>query len=959
MDGQRWQEIQGTFDSLVHLDAVERGNRLTALATTDPELRAAVEALLAADSEADARLAPLEAVVRSPSPAVASPDPLGLTGRTIAHFQVSEPIGAGGMGVVYRAEDTQLGRSVALKFLHPSYSFDETANARFLREAHSAAGLDHPNLCAIHEVGRSDDGQLFLAMPLYAGETLKTRLARGPTAVSEALEIAQQIAAGLECAHAAGIVHRDLKPGNVMLLPDRTVKILDFGLAKARDQSLTATGAVLGTAPYMAPEQIAGEAVDGRADLWALGVVLYEMLTERTPFAREQDIAVAHAILHHEPVPPSTHRGDVSPALDDLVLRLLEKNPAGRYPTASALLSDLSGVRTATAGARPWLRRRLRRGRQILSSSRGRVVTAAAATVLIGAGGYASVVRNSAAPAAPPARTAIAVLPFRNLSADSSHAYFVSGLHDEILSQLYKIPALKVIARSSVVGYSGPKTPPLTQVAEELGVGSIVDASVQVVANKVRVNVQLVDGATEQALWVQQYDRTLEDAFALQSDIAQQIVATVGVVLGGAERSALASVPTQQARAYLLYLQGKEIERRAGGRSRDNLEAAGRLYEQAIALDPSFALAHAALAGYHTWMYLLRYDMTPDRLARQRAAAETALRLAPNSPEAHEAMGGVLNVGPNTNPYAADKQRQRALRLAPNDARLIAGRASFYRQTGNWEDYEKTFRRVVELDPRNADFLSDYGGETHFRMGRFADAIYWHERAASITGDTLRLALTKAWINVHWKGSMELVRAWMFGDGGRIARSKGWIHPQMSYWYLARQPDSMLAVLKEQRQRVWQGAFQFEPVALWRAAAHHMRGDQRAARAELDSALAIADSGVRTYRDDFSVHVARGLALAGLGRRADALDEVRRIRENFLFKDVWVREGMLLGIANIHATLGDADATVAALEELLSQKYTGVTVHMLRLYPDWDRVRQHPRFQALLTKYANHPNLRA
>ena len=238
MDSQRWHEIKSAFDTIVEMDDVERGTRLTALSTSDPELRAAVELLLAADSDADARLASLDAVFFAQS-APAS-DPLGLTGRTISHFQVREPLGAGGMGVVYRAEDERLRRAVALKFLLPSYSLDGSARARLQREAHLVAALDHPNLCTIHEVGTSEDGGIFLAMPLYPGETLKARMTRdGPTPISDVLEIARQVTEGLECAHSAGIVHRDLKPGNIMLLPDGTVKILDFGLAKARDQSLS------------------------------------------------------------------------------------------------------------------------------------------------------------------------------------------------------------------------------------------------------------------------------------------------------------------------------------------------------------------------------------------------------------------------------------------------------------------------------------------------------------------------------------------------------------------------------------------------------------------------------------------------------------------------------------------------------------------------------------------------
>jgi serine/threonine protein kinase/Tol biopolymer transport system component len=389
MDAQRWQEVQVSFDALIELDAVERGNRLTALGSTDPELRAAVERLLAADARADSQLAPLEDVfVPQSAPTL---DPLGVAGRTISHFEVYEQLGAGGMGVVYRAQDTRLGRPVALKFLLPPYNFDAAAKARFLREAHSAAALDHPNLCTIYDVGTSEDGLLFLAMALYAGETVKARLARdAPLPVHEALEITRQIVQGLTCAHAAGIVHRDLKPGNVMLLPDGTVKILDFGLAKARDQSISESGAMLGTVAYMAPEQIRGETVDGRADLWAVGLVLYELLTGRKPFAGEQDVAIAHSILHDEPAPPSTLRSDLSAAAEDLLLTLLRKDPATRYQSAKELVPDLAALATIeAASARSGSHRSFRR-RRIVPVRRRRLL-AAAAVLMVSAAGYTAV----------------------------------------------------------------------------------------------------------------------------------------------------------------------------------------------------------------------------------------------------------------------------------------------------------------------------------------------------------------------------------------------------------------------------------------------------------------------------------------------------------------------------------------------------------------------------------------
>ena len=377
MNAERLEEFQVSFDELVELDATERAGRLASLAISDPELHRALESLLQADAEAGADLAPIDALL---SGSAARSDPLGLAGRTIAHFHVHEALGSGGMGVVYRADDTRLKRAVALKFLLPHHNLDASAKARFLREAHAAAALDHPNLCTVYDVGTSDEGWLFMALALYNGETLRARLSReGMLPVRETLEIARQIAAGLHAAHTAGIVHRDLKPANVMVLPNGTVRILDFGLAKARDHSLSTTSVRLGTVSYMSPEQIRAGDLDGGADLWALGVVLYEMLTGRKPFRGEEKVSIADAILRDRPDPPSTCRRDVSPALEDVVLRLLEKDRARRYATADELLRDLSQtpslanestglVRTGWRGVRQRLARTMqqlaRRSRQ-------------------------------------------------------------------------------------------------------------------------------------------------------------------------------------------------------------------------------------------------------------------------------------------------------------------------------------------------------------------------------------------------------------------------------------------------------------------------------------------------------------------------------------------------------------------------------------------------------------------
>lgn len=403
----RWRQTCQLFAELTELDDVSRQQRLAAVGSGDPELRKAVEALLAADRYADERLARLDVgITRAVQDRVATvqSDALGLVGRTVSHFRIIESIGSGGMGVVYRAEDLRLRRQVALKLPLVTTLLDRSACARFLREARAAAALDHPNLCSVHEVGESEDGYPFIAMPLYEGETLRDRIDRaGVLPVGEAIDIARQVALGLERAHAAGVVHRDLKPGNIMLLPDGTAKVLDFGLAKLADLTQTAAGTGPGTARYMAPEQIRGAPVDARADLWSVGVVLHEALTGRRPFDGDDLVAATHAILHAAPAAPSRSRPSIPRALDHLVLSLLEKDPSHRYPDAQRLAADLDAI---GRGLKPSYRPRLLKRAALWRRTRSRRFTIA--VVLLTAGtmlmGYAATRR--AGPFSPRPHTA-------------------------------------------------------------------------------------------------------------------------------------------------------------------------------------------------------------------------------------------------------------------------------------------------------------------------------------------------------------------------------------------------------------------------------------------------------------------------------------------------------------------------------------------------------------------------
>ena len=699
MNAQRWKEIQASVDSLVELGATERVGRLTLLASRDPELCQEVERLLAANAQASAQLACIDVAFLSPPNPRA--DPLGLAGRTISHFEVGEPLGAGGMGVVYRAQDTRLARPVALKFLLPAYSLDAVAKARFVREAHSAAALDHPNLCTMHEVGTSDDGWLFMAMALYEGETLRARLTRdGALPVPESLEIARQIAEGLRAAHAVGIVHRDLKPGNIMLLADGSVRILDFGLAKARDQNLTATGEIIGTVSYMAPEQIRGNGIDGRADLWALGVVLYEMLTNRTPFGSEHTVAIAHAILNDQPVAPSTHRRDLSVVVEEIVLRLLAKNRDKRYASAADLLENLARM-TPGLGARDSVRRQLRRVRHALSRNRARFLAVGIAAIMLAALGlFRSIATVTGAPSAAADSTrSVAVLPFANVGGDSSNLPFSDGFADELTTALGKIRRLSVMARTSAFSLKR-KGLDAREIGRQLHVQYIVDGSVRTVADRRRVTANLIDVGSGKEVWSAnfEHDALNRDVFTVQDSITRSIVRQLLPHLSLVAVAASVKRPTENREAHDLYLQGRYFFEKKDSAS---FTKAKEYFQRAIRSDSAYALAYAGLSDAYSQQAVFGFAMLRTSFLEAKHYASRALALDSTLVEVHTSLAFIA-LFYEWDWVTAGREFDTALRLNERYAPAHLFHAHYFVARDSLSAAIAEGRRAVDLDPFSA-----------------------------------------------------------------------------------------------------------------------------------------------------------------------------------------------------------------------------------------------------------------
>jgi TolB-like protein len=499
-----------------------------------------------------------------------------MIGSTVTHYMILERLGGGGMGVVYKAEDTKLKRIVALKFLPPELTRDPEAKERLIREAQAASALDHPNICTVYEVGEADEGQMFIAMACYDAETLKKKIESGPMPIHEAIDIALQIAQGLANAHEKGIVHRDIKPANIMLTQDGMVKILDFGLAKQAGQTnLTKTGSTVGTAAYMSPEQARGEEVDRRTDIWSLGVTLYEMLTGQRAFKSDYEQALVYSILSQDPKPMSDLRPEVPAELERIVQRAMAKSPDDRYQHVEEMLSDLRAFKEGGKAARVRMSGKLRRALALTAAS---VVVIGVAVGLYFSTREVEVIDS------------IAVLPFVNLSRDSTQEYFADGMTDELITKLSAIGGLRIPSYRSVMLYKGANKP-LGELAKELKVKAVVEPTVLRVEDSVRISVKLIKAEGEELLWSTKYDRELKDILALQGEVCQAIVEAIRVKITPQEQARLGGAHRVDPKAYEYYL------RALSSVKRNEPELASRELELAIANDSSYAAAWTTLAA--------------------------------------------------------------------------------------------------------------------------------------------------------------------------------------------------------------------------------------------------------------------------------------------------------------------------------------------------------------------------
>jgi serine/threonine protein kinase/tetratricopeptide (TPR) repeat protein len=607
-------------------------------------------------------------------------------GSQIGHFRIEHELGHGGMGVVYLARDTTLGRSVAIKSLPPEVMADRKISSRLEREARLLASLSHPNIAAIFEELAEAEGATYLILEYVPGRTLADRIAEGLISLEEVLSIASQIAAALATAHGHGIIHRDLKPGNIKITPEGNVKVLDFGLAKAIEEAgtqiqqstVTQPGRVVGTPAYMSPEQAMGDPVDYRTDIWSLGVVIYEMLTGELPFQGNTQQALTHSILHDEPKLLTSVQRDAPIKLERLISKMLQKDRLSRHGNIKAVAKELETIRRDS-------------------------VTDVAAS------------RRS---------PSIAILPFVDMSPARDQEYFCDGMAEELINALSQIKDLRVIARTSAFSYKG-KDVNVREIGRELDVATVLEGSVRKAGNRLRITAQLVDATGGHHLWSKRYDREMDDVFAIQDEITSSIVDNLKPKLLGEEKIKLAKERDVDIEAYQLYLMGRFL-----WNQRMELKTAADYFRLAIKQDPSYALAHDGLADCYNLLGYYNYLRPKEAFPKAKVAALEALKLDNTLAEAYTSLGWISMLF-EWDWECAEREFRRAIDLKPNYATAHHWYSVLLFAMGRFDDSIFEIKRAQELDPRSVIINAGLGWP-HCFARRYNQAIEAFQNALSI-----------------------------------------------------------------------------------------------------------------------------------------------------------------------------------------------------------------------------------
>jgi len=858
-------------------------------------------------------------------------------------YELLEEIGRGGQGVVFRARQKSLNRTVALKVIGLGHWATEAHIRRFRLEAEAAASLDHPQIVPIYEIGERD-GACYFSMKCIDGGQLDQIIGRKQISIRQAAGLIAGLARTVHYAHERGILHRDIKPGNILLDADDEPHLTDFGLARLveGENTITRTIEVLGTPSYIAPEQAAGGAAQSTraTDVYGLGAVFYQLLTGQPPFAGGTTFETIRLVLEAEPRHPRLWNPKIDRDIATICLKCLEKDPAHRYSSALALAEDLERwqrhepIQARRAGP-------LTRGRKWLRRNPTTAILTSLLITLI------AVLATSWQREKPPSSPAgIAVLPFDNLSGNKEDAVFADGIQDDLLTKLAKIAGLKVISRTSVLQYRGMQN--TRKIGQALNVSYVLEGSVRKSQGRIRLNAQLIDARSDQHVWAEQYDRDLTDIFAIQSELAQNIASQLSAKITRAEKAAIETKPTQDLEAYELYLRAKSLNsgfsNSDSSTSLENLAQGVELLEKAVQRDPNFALAYDLLTHMHLSLYWIPGRADSSRRSRAEAALRAAQRLAPDAGETHLAQALFYHYGNRDYDHAL-AELDVAARLLPNDAAVFRISALIERRLGRWADSLRHFSKAIELDPRDRDSLAQLG-LTRIMLRQYTEAEQIADRAiARFPGAADQFWDLKSEIAVA-RGNIDAARAAI----EKVSTGNAFPFLRFRILYYARNYEEAerfsLSLWQDKSDDNYVRAF-----GVLSALAAHAQGATNRMQSFLVRTRQSYEPALRGEPDPSALSEV-GKIDAGLDRREEAIRESRRAIElRPIARDAIEGPEYAMNLAVVYAWIGDQDHAIEQLARL-AKVPNGPTFGDLKLDPLWDAFRNDPRFATILADAA-------
>jgi TolB-like protein/Tfp pilus assembly protein PilF len=864
-------------------------------------------------------------------------------------YELLEQIGRGGQGVVFRARQKSLNRIVALKVIGLGHWATEAHLKRFRLEAEAAASLEHPGIVPIHEVGERD-GSCYFSMKFVEGGQLDEVVRRKPMSIRQAAELIGKVARIVHYAHEHRILHRDIKPGNILLDAKGEPHLTDFGLARLveSESTVTRTMEVLGTPSYMAPEQAVGNnaAVSSVTDVYGLGAVLYQLLTGQPPFAGGTTYETIKLLLDTEPRQPRLLNPKIDRDLSTICSKCLEKDPQRRYPSALALAEDLDR----------WLQHEPIQARRIGILTRGKkwvrrnptsALLAASLVALAAAAGWivwkSEFIRR-------PVTNGIAVLPFENLSEQKEDGAFVDGVQDDVLTKLAKIADLKVISRTSVMDYRGKRN--LRQIGNDLRVSHVLEGSVRRAGTQFRLNAQLIDTRTDTHVWAEQYDRELNDLFAIQSEIAQKIAERLNAKVTAAERLAIEEKPTNDLVAFELYSRANDIWGITWGIS-DALQAID-LLNQAVARDSSFLEAYCRLALIHDQLYFFGLDHTPARSASAEAAVQEAFRIRPNAGETHLARAYHLYNG-YLDYDGALAELEIARRSLPNHPRIFTVMGYIQRRQGRWEEAIRSLERAIELDPRNLNALGNIA-DSYGMARRYAEQKSKLDRMLAVEPNNVGVKAVRAFVEVDWKADTGPLHQLI----DEIRTTNPAAMPKIAFrWLPCALAERDIAAAKDALLASDEFPLGINAVNFTRPFAEgviaRMTNDEHKAQLAFTAARTEQEKNIQAQPDYGPAWCVLGVIDAALGRKEAALREGRRAVELLpVEKDSVNGMVMIKYLAMIAAWVGEKDLACEQLATAVHCPTSGMDLGYgeLKLMPFWDSLRGDPRFEKIVASLA-------